>query len=177
MSENRMTSAPSPDGRRILIAVVTGEVGQRIQAWRCQHDPEQAERLPPHATLCYWAPEVEPERLERQVRHAFPRPVEVRLRGVHKGTNDQETLFAQMLETDALDAAHVRLYDGTHVTLPARDGWLWHVTCVRESRGRDQAALLAAAEALQLDDIWTVDTVSYMRLNGERYESLATWHL
>jgi hypothetical protein len=28
--------------------------------------------LPPHVTLCYWAPDASLRLLERQVRHAFP---------------------------------------------------------------------------------------------------------
>lgn len=171
-----MTSAPSPDGRRILVAVVTGDVGARIQAWREQHDSEQAGRLPPHATLCYWAPAVEPEVMERQVRHAFPRGFDVDLGEVRKGTNDQETLYVEVVDSSRLDGALEKLYDGTHVTLPKRrDQWLWHVTCVRESRGRDQDALMGAAKDLGPLTPWTVDTVAYMELQGSAYMTLATW--
>jgi len=180
LAENRMTSKPSPPGRRILIAVVTGEAGRRIQAWREQHDAEQARRLPPHATLCYWAPTVEPELLERQVRHAFDAEgtPSVRLGEVRKGDNDQETLYVEVLDTQPLNSMHARLYDGAFVPLPGRDGWLWHVTCVRESRGKDQEALWAAAQSLDLKDApWTVDTVAYMELRGDRYESIATWQM
>ena len=173
-----MTSAPSPDGRRILVAVVTGEVGDRIQSWREKHDPEEAKRLPPHATLCYWAPEVEPETLERQVRHAFPAPFEVRLGDVRKGDNDQETFYVEVVDREPLDGALACLYDGTHVEMPRRrDGWLWHITCVRESRGRDQDALMAAARELCLDAPWSVDTVAYMELQGDAYVQLACWNL
>jgi hypothetical protein len=175
-----MTSKPSPPGRRILVAVVTGEAGNRTQSWREKHDPEQARRLPPHATLCYWAPTVESELLERQVRHAFDAEgaPTVRLGEVRKGDNDQETLYVEVLDTAPLNAMLARLYDGTHVPLPGRDGWLWHVTCVRESRGKDQAALLEAAKSLDLSDApWTVATVACMELRGDRYESIATWQM
>jgi hypothetical protein len=175
-----MTSTPSPPGRRILIAVVTGEAGHRVQAWREEYDVEQARRLPPHATLCYWAPTVEPRLLERQVRHAFEVDdlLTVRLGEVRKGNNDQETMYVEVLDTAPLDTVHARLYDGKHVTLPGREGWLWHVTCVRESQGQDQDALMQAAQSLDLSDApWTVDTVAYMELRGDRYESIATWQM
>jgi hypothetical protein len=173
-----MTSTLSPEGRRILVAVVTGEAGDRIQAWREQHDPEQARRLPPHATLCYWAPAVAPETLERQVRHAFPAPFDVCLGEVRKGDNDQETFYVEVLDREPLDSALACLYDGTYVEMPKRrDDWLWHVTCVRESRGRDQDALMVAAKELCLDVPWTVDTVAYMELQGDTYAQLASWRL
>ena len=174
---NRMTSVPSPEGRRILVAVVTGEAGERIQAWRLQHDREQAERLPPHATLCYWAPTAEPEQLEQQVRHAFCAPVDVRLGAVGQGDSDQRTFFVEVQDTSPLDDALVRLYDGTHVSLPPVDHWRWHVTCVRDSRGRDQDALWAAAKDLTIDAPWTVDTVAYLELKGGAYSTIASWHL
>ncbi len=173
-----MTSTPSPEGRRILVLVVTGEAGRRIQAWREQHDREQAKRLPPHATLCYWAPTVAPDVLERQVRHAFPRPFDVHLGHVIKGTNDQETFYVDVVDREPLDDALAALYDGIYVALPERrPDWLWHVTCVRESRGRDQDALMAAARELCLDVPWTVDTVAYMELQGGAYTWLACWNL
>jgi 2'-5' RNA ligase superfamily protein len=174
-----MTGAPSPDGRRILVAVVTGDTGARIQAWREEHDPEQAKRLPPHATLCYWAPPVLPERVEQQVRRAFPAPFDVRLGRVRKGDNDQETFYVEVLDRKPLDRALACLYDGTHVALPERrPDWLWHVTCVRESRGRDQEALLAAAESLCLEDTpWTVNQIAYMQLHGDAYVPLACWEI
>jgi 2'-5' RNA ligase superfamily len=180
LAENRMTSKPSPPGRRILIAVVTGEAGRRIQTWREKYDPEQARRLPPHATLCYWAPTVEAELLERQVRHAFEAEgtPTVRLGQVRKGDNDQETLYVEVIDTAPLNAMHFRLCDGTFLPLPGRDDWLWHVTCVRESRGKDQVALMQAAQSLDLSDApWTVETVAYMELRGDRYEPVTTWQM
>src|SRR3954471_7333954 len=98
MASQPTPSESSPPGRRVLVAVVTGEVGARIQRWREQHDPEQARRLPPHTTLCYWPPTVEPVILERQVRHAFDRPVSVRLGGVHEFGNWDQTLYIEVLE-------------------------------------------------------------------------------
>ena len=178
MAENRMTSTPSPGGRRILVALVTGEAERRIQVWREQHDPEQARRLPPHATLCYWAPTVASDLLERQVRHAFPKPFQVHLGETRKGTNDQETFYVEVLDREALDAALDLLYDGTYIDLPERrKDWLWHITCVRESRGQDQQALMAAARELHLNVPWTVDTIAYMELRDDVYSPLASWTL
>jgi len=176
MTEQPFPSESSPAGRRVLVAVVTGEPGERIQAWRQRYDPEQARRLPPHATLCYWAPIVEPSVLERQVRHAFDRPVAVRLGGVHEFGNADRTLYVSVEETAALDAARARLYDGTHLELPGRVSWTWHVTCVRYGRKGDPDALRRAAE-LTLDTLWQIDTVAYLELRGDRYEPVAEWHL
>jgi hypothetical protein len=180
--EDRMTEQPfpsevSPSGRRVLVAVVTGAAGERIQAWRQRYDPEQARRLPPHATLCYWAPVVEPEVLERQVRHAFDRPVSVRLGGVHEFDNDDRTFYVKVEDTDALDAARVRLYDGTHLELPGRDSWTWHVTCVRYGIRGNLDELRRAASELTLDMPWQVDTVACLELRGDRYEPVAEWHV
>jgi hypothetical protein len=172
-----MTSAASPQGRRIVVAEVTGEAGRRIQAWRKQHDPEQARRLPPHSTLCYWAPHLPADELEQQVQHAFKEPVSVRLGCVKQGDNDQATLYVEVRQADALDSALQRLYDGTHVKLPSVDHWRWHVTCVRDTRGRDMDSLWAAARKLELDCAWRVDKVSYLELNGDRYDELACWRV
>ncbi len=171
-----MTNASgSPQGRRILIAPVTGPLSERVQAWRREHDPEQARRIPPHATLCYWAPVVEPELLERQVRHAFDRPVTARLGAVRQFDNRDRTFFVEVQETEQLDAARSRLYDGTHLQLPGEPNWTWHITCVRYTRGKDIDRLLQAAADLQLDDDWRIDTVTYMELRDKRYESIAEW--
>lgn len=167
----------SPQGRRVLVAPVTGEIGERIQAWRLAYDPIQARRLAPHATLCYWAPTVEPTLLERQVRHAFAAPVAVHLGGVRAFANRELTLYVEVGETAALDAARVRLYDATHLALPGRPDWTWHVTCVRSTRGRDPAALRAAARELELDAAWRLETVAYLELRGDRYEPLAEWRI
>lgn len=172
-----MDSAPSEPGRRVLVAVVTGDLGARIQRWRERHDPEQARRLPPHTTLCYWPPTVEPEILERQVRHAFDRPVSVRLGAVHEFGNRDQTLYIEVLDTADLDAARTRLYDGAHLQLPSREDWTWHVTCVRYGRSGDLPALKQAAAGLQLDATWRIDTVAYLELRGDRYETVAEWRV
>lgn len=172
-----MSEEASPQGRRVLVAVVTGEPGARIGAWRAEHDPEQAGRIPPHATLCYWAPAVPADDpgLDAQVRHAFAEPVVVRLGGVREFGNREGTFYVAVRDTAALDAARRRLYDGTHLALPGRPDWEWHVTCVRSARGRDRAALRAAAAELVLDAAWAIARVALLELRGERYESLAEW--
>jgi hypothetical protein len=172
-----MDGAPSAPGRRVLVAVVTGEIGARIQRWREQHDPEQARRLPPHTTLCYWPPTVEPALLERQVRHTFDRPVSVRLGGVHEFGNRDQTLYIEVLDTADLDRARTRLHDGTHFQLPVRDDWTWHVTCVRYGRTGNLAALKQAAASLHLEAVWQIDTVAYLELRGDRYETVAEWRV
>jgi 2'-5' RNA ligase len=171
------SSEISQTGRRVLVAVVTGEVGARVQAWRERYDPEQARRLPPHATLCYWPPTVEPEVLERQVRHAFDRPISVRLGGVHEFGNKDHTFYVEVLETVDLDAARARLYDGTYLELPRRPDWTWHVTCVRYGKDGDLLDLRRAASDLTLDALWQVDTVAYLELRGDRYETVAEWRV
>ena len=177
MTEQPPPSDVSPPGRRVLVAVVTGEAGVRIQTWRERHDPEQARRLPPHTTLCYWAPVVKPELLEKQVRHAFDGPVAVRLGAVHEFGNADHTFYVEVLDTEALDAARTRLFDGTFLELPGRQSWTWHVTCVRYSHTRDLHELRRLASELTLDCVWEVDTVAYLELRGDRYEPVAEWHL
>lgn len=167
----------SPQGRRILIAPVTGSLGDRIQAWRQEHDPEQALRIPPHATLCYWVPAVDPAALEHQIRHAFDRPVSARLGKVHQFDNRDRTFYIEVLETGELDAARSRLYDGTHFQLPGDPNWTWHITCVRYTRGKDIDDLLQAAGDLHLDCDWRLDTVSCMELRDKRYQSIAEWKI
>ena len=169
----------SPPGRRILIAVVTGAVGDGIQRWRRAHDPEQARRIPPHTTLCYWAPESDRALLEAQVRHAFPDPIPVRLGAVRTFDNRDQTRFLPVLDTAALDAARVRLYDGTYLHLTKDHDWEWHVTCVRYGRSRDDdaTALAAADESLPSDVPWLIDTVAYMELRDGVYQSIANWRI
>jgi hypothetical protein len=157
------------------VAVVTGEAGRTIQAWREKHDPEQARRLPPHATLCYWVPAHEDGSLEQQVRHAFAEPVQVTLGAVRQFDNEEQTFYVEVMDTAALDEARRRLYDGRHLALPSHDDWTWHVTCVRDSRGRDGQALSAAAAGLAPIGPWRIDTVAYMELRGDRYEALGSW--
>ena len=177
MTDQPFPSEASPSGRRVLVAVVTGEAGGRIRAWRERHDPKQARRLPPHITLCYWAPVVEPELLERQVRHAFDRPVAVRLGSVHEFGNADHTFYVEVLDTASLDEARTRLYDGTHLELPGRPDWTWHVTCVRYGVCRDLDELRRLVTELSVDTVWQVDTVAYLELRGDRYALLAEWHL
>ncbi|HEV2528186.1 MAG TPA: 2'-5' RNA ligase family protein [Thermomicrobiales bacterium] len=170
-------STTSPAGRRIVAAVVTGEIGEAVQRWREEHDPAQARRLPPHATLCYWAPTVEPELLERQVRHALPAPVSVRLRAVRHFANKDRTLYLPVEETTALDDARVRLYDGTYLALTKDHDWDWHVTVVRYGRHRQTDWLLAEGVPLPDGGRWTIDTVAYMELRDGVYHDLARWQL
>ena len=177
-----MTAAASPDGRRVLVAVVTGAVGAAIQAWRERHDPAQARRLPPHATLCYWAPPIEDaEALAAQVRHAFDRPVTVALGGIRVFDNRDRTLYVEVTATAELDAARNRLYDGTYLTMPGDPEFTWHVTCVRQSRGRDIDTLRAAADELAAaigpNPTWTIETVAWLELRDGVYQPLATWHV
>jgi len=172
-----MTSAASPQGRRILVAVVTGPAGDRLQAWREQHDPREAQRLPPHTTLCYWAPAVEPGLLRHQVEHAFNGGVEVTLGGIQVFDNDQRTLYVAVEEHAALDAARRRLYDATYLPLPGYNEWTWHITCIRESRGRDLQPLLDAAQQIGPLGRWKIDRVAYLELQGERYEAIANFEV
>jgi hypothetical protein len=174
---NRMTSERSPEGRRIIAGLVTGPHGERIQAWRERNDPQQARRLPPHITLCYWAPVIDADRLERQVRHAFPGPLPLWLGSVKVGDNEQRTLLVEVLHSERLDEARARLYDGRIVALPPLDHWRWHVTCVRDTRGRDLDALLVEAQELAIEAPWTLDTIAYMELRGEVYQEVARWRL
>jgi 2'-5' RNA ligase len=153
---------------------VTGEVGRRIQAWRERYDIVQATRLPPHATLCYWASVAPDAALAAQIRHAFPAPIEVRLGAVREFENSEHTFYVEVLETAELDRARERLYDRTHVELPRRLGldWSWHVTCVRDSRGRDREVLRRLAAELTLDATWRIERVAHLELHGDRYQPL-----
>jgi len=165
----------SPQGRRILIAVVTGPTGDEIQRWRETHDPEQARRIPPHTTLCYWAHVVDPAVLETQIRHAFPAPIHVRLGAARTFDNRDRTRYLPVLDTDELDAARVRLYDGNDTELPKDHDWEWHVTCVRYDAARDTEELSEAIASLPVDAAWLIDTVAYMELRDGVYDAIATW--
>jgi 2'-5' RNA ligase len=175
--ENQPSSQPSPQGRRVLVAVVTGEAGRRIQAWREVHDPAQARRLPPHVTLCYWAPPDGVEVLGEQVLHAFAEPVTVRLGAMREFDDEEQTFYVEVLDTEPLDAARRRLYDGRHAQLPPLREWTWHVTCVRDARDRDAAALRRAAAELCVDGDWAIDTIACLELRSDRYEAVATWEV
>ena len=170
--------ADSPQGRRVLVALVTGDAGDRIQKWRLQNDPEQAQRIPPHTTLCYWIPDVTMAALDGQVRQAFSEPIPVRLGRVQEFDNVDRTFFIDVQDTPGLDEARERLFDGTVVELPGRDRhWTWHVTCVRKSIGRNVALLREAARTLDLETGWTVDTIACLELRGDRYVEMARWEL
>jgi len=160
------------------VATVTGTIGERIQAWRLEHDPLQARRLPPHTTLCYWVPPIDERALERQVRHAFAGSVEVTLDGIHVFDNEEHTFYVAIADCAGLDAARERLYDGEHASLGGlSQRWTWHVTCVRDSRGRDPAALRAAAAKLARRESWRISLIELLELNGEAYEPIAAWEV
>jgi hypothetical protein len=168
----------TPRGRRVLVAVVNGELGSRIQTWRERHDPKQAGRLPPHLTLCYRPPDAPLELLENQLRHALPEPVEVRLSSVFVLAHPEAPLAVSVRETDVLDVARFRLFDRTHAEMGGRSSWPWHITCVRYGHSRDREALLdLATRELALDHPWTISTVSYLELRNGRYEPVAEWDL
>lgn len=176
MSEyNAPSSIASPQGRRVLVAVVTGERGDCIQRWREAHDPEQARRLPPHTTLCYWAPDLPLDAIGKQVRHAFSEPVEALLGAVRSFANDQGTLYVEVLNTGQLDRARRRLYDGTHAALGEAGDWPWHVTCVRDTRGRDRETLLQHAGRLDASGPWKVERAALLELRGDAYAPLGVW--
>src|SRR5919199_3136319 len=166
-----------PVGRRVLVATVPGEMGERIQAWREKYDPKHALRLPPHLTVCYRPPVEAPlASLEAQVRHAFRAPVPVRLGPVFVLAHREAPLAVSVHDTRELDAARQRLFDGAHVELGGRHEWPWHITCVRYGHSRDRDALLAAAATeLALDHRWLIDTISYLELRNGRYEPVAEW--
>ena len=113
------------------------------------------------------------------MRHAFPEPVEVRLGGVREFENEERTFYVDVLETAGLDAARRRLYARRHVALPRRLGldWTWHVTCVRDSRGRDREVLRRLAAELAIDAPWRVERIAHLELRGRRYEPLAEFEL
>jgi hypothetical protein len=170
-----MQSSPP---RRVLVAVVRGALGDRIQVWREKYDAKQAPRLPPHLTVCYRPPDAGLALLEQQVRHAFDAPIEVRLGPVFVLGHPEAPLAVSIHATDSLEAARKRLFDGTFVQMGGRHEWPWHITCVRYGYKRDRDALLAAAaEELALDAPWVIDRVSYLELRSGRYEPVAEWDL
>jgi hypothetical protein len=143
----------TPVGRRVLVAVVRGQAGNQIQAWRERHDPKQAARLPPHLTVCYRPPEAPLQQIEAQVLHAFSGPVTVRLGGVFVLAHPEAPLAVSIHNAHQLDLARKWLFDGTHVQMGGRREWPWHITCIRYGLSRNREALLsAAAEELALDE-------------------------
>ena len=169
-----MTDAP----KRVLVAVIPGEAGERIQTWRAAHDAWRSRLLPPHLTICYRPPPVGVELIGAQVRHAFPAPVEVRLGGVAQLPNKDGTLVVEVLETSELDAARRRLFDCQHAEMGGYREWPWHITWVRYGIQRDSAALLQlAARDLQFDLPWRIETLSLLELRSGRYECSAEFTL
>ena len=164
--------------KRVLVAVVPGEAGARIQAWRAAHDGWRSRLLPPHLTLCYRPPHVPDVQIAAQVRHAFPRPVAVRLGGVAQLPNRDGTLVVEVLETAELDLARRRLFDATHAEMGGYREWPWHITWVRFGVQRDSAALLELAQhELRFDLPWTIDRLSLLELRAGRYEPSAEFPL
>src|SRR5258708_25720884 len=98
----------TPPGRRVLVAVVNGQPGALIQAWREKYDAKHASRLPPHLTVCYRPPQASLASLEAQVRHAFPQPVEVRLGPAFVLAHRQAPLARHVLPTPAFDDSRPR---------------------------------------------------------------------
>lgn len=174
-----MLETAPPVGRRVLVAVVDGDLGQRIQRWRLTHDARHAERLPPHLTVCYRPPvDIALARLEQQVRHAFPSSVTVKLGPLFVLGHPEAPLAVSIHATDDLDNARRRLFDRTYAPMGGRDDWPWHITCIRYGAKRDRAALLALARSeLALDAPWTIDALSYLELRDGRYEPVAVWEL
>jgi hypothetical protein len=169
---------PPVPPRRVLVAVVPGPLGEQIQAWRERYDARQAARLPPHLTVCYRPPEADLDRIEAQVRYAFTAPVPVRLGGVFVLGHPEAPLAVSVHDTEQLEAARRRLFDGTHVQMGGRHEWPWHITCIRYGYKRDRDALLsAAAVELALDEPWLIECISYLELRAGRYEPLAEWNL
>ena len=164
--------------KRVLVAVVPGSAGSRIQTWRELHDGWRSRLLPPHLTLCYKPPPVPFDDIAAQVRHAFPAPVPVRLGGVAQLPNKDGTLVVEVLDTAELDAARRRLFDCRHAEMGGYREWPWHITWVRYGVRRDSAALLAeAADGLRIDAPWTIDRLGLLELRDGRYEPVAEFEL
>jgi hypothetical protein len=170
-------TAPA-EPRRVLVAVVTGESGARIQAWRERHDPKHAARLPPHLTVCYRPAAASLDAIEAQVRHAFAAPLQVRLGPVFVLAHPEAPLAVSVHEVELLEQARRRLFDGTFSQMGGRHEWPWHITCVRYGHKRDRDALLStAAVELALDAPWLIDRISYLESRNGHYEPLAEWDL
>jgi hypothetical protein len=171
-----MQQTESP--RRVLVAVVPGAAGARIQTWREEHDPWRARLLPPHLTLCYRPPHAPLELIEAQVRHAFPTPVAVMLAGVAELPNRDRTLVVSLDNCEQLDLARRRLFDATHVAMGGYREWPWHVTWIRYGVKCDSAAKLAlAADGLRFDEPWLIDIISLLELRDGRYSPVAEFEL
>jgi hypothetical protein len=172
------TRAAAEPPRRVLVTVLDGEPGRRIQAWRKAHDARRAMLLPPHLTLCYRPPHAPLGLIAAQVRHAFPSAIRVQLAGVAQLPNRDGTLVVQLAQTTELDQARRRLFDATFLAMGGFREWPWHITWVRYGIKRDSASLLALAEAaLRFDQPWTIDSVSLLELREGRYERVCSWSL
>ncbi len=165
--------------RRVLVAVVSGSLGDHIQTWRERHDARHAARLPPHLTVCYRPPVEAPvEAIEAQVRHGFREAIAVRLGATFYLAHPESPLVVSVHGTEALDAARQRLFDGRHVQMGGRHEWPWHITCIRYGYKRDREALLAtASEELAIDAPWLIDRISYLESRDGRYQAVAEWDL
>ena len=173
-----MTS--SRDGRRVIVAPVTGEVGDRLQKWRERHDPEQARRLPPHTTILYWAniDTADEAALSAQIAHAFPHAIDVTLGTVHTFANADSTYYVDVSQTDALNEARTRLFDRSRLTLPEqRQEWDWHVTVVRYGIRHDPAALAPYLPELTLNSTWHIDRLLWLELRDGIYHEVGRWEL
>lgn len=168
----------SHDGRRVIVAPVTGEIGERIQTWREKHDPQQARRLPPHATMVYWANVEDSPALDAQVHHAFPGPIRVQLGEVHTFDNPDHTLYINVSDHQELDASRARVFDGSHFTFPEqRHEWDWHVTVVRYGIKADLDSIRPALPDLALHSTWTIDTLLWLELRDGVYREARRWEL
>jgi hypothetical protein len=94
-----------------------------------------------------------------------------------QGDNDQATFYVEVQDTEAIKAALDRLYDGAFLEMPKREVWRWHVTCMRDSRGRDRAAIWNAARELESNQSWAINCVADLELRGARYEEIAVWRI
>lgn len=164
----------------MIVAPVTGATGDHIQAWRQKFDPQQALRLPPHATVLYWA-NLESDQdaaLTAQIHHAFPGPISVQLGEVKQFPNADQTRYIEIKDTAELDAARSRLFDGTHLMLPGqRQTWDWHVTVVRYAVEADMSVIEPAIAELVLDEPWLVDTLLLLELRNGLYHQVTRWDL
>lgn len=169
----------SKNGRRVIVAPVTGAIGARIQAWREKYDPQQALRLPPHATIMYWANfDVDDAAVDAQIRHAFPSPVIVRLGDVHTFQNPDRTRYIEVQETEHLNNARSRLFDGSYFEFPdQRTEWDWHVTVVRYGVKADENAVNAAIPELDSTGEWVIDVLLLLELRDGVHEEVRRWEV
>jgi hypothetical protein len=87
-------------------------------------------------------------------------------------------LAVSLHDTERLDRARQRLFDGTYIQMGGRHEWPWHITCIRYGFKRDRDELLVAATTeLALDVAWTIDRISYLELRDGRYQPVSEWEL